>query len=379
MRHLHFTQSLEPLQGGGLGSSTVALHRRMLQQGLCSTLCSTHGGTPQQLAEAIIEFPRVRPDFLYFSPAMRRESAALVRQSDVIHGHGLYVSTNYIFGREARRQRKSMVYHVQGMFEPYILQRSRWKKRLVHWLFEDANTRRISLWRALTFKEADQIRACGHKAPIVVAPNGLNVGDYLKPGIETEAIATPQIANLTKTRQRMLFLGRIHPKKGLDLLLRAWASLGLERKEWELVIAGPDEQNHERQIRKLAGSLGIDGEIRFTGTVTGSSKIALLYSADLFVLPSYSEGLPVTLLEAMACEVPVVATHACNCPDVYATGAGWECDPTIDSIAEALRCSLRATDSERVQRGRLGRALVERAYSWDHITTTILQACAAHC
>jgi glycosyltransferase involved in cell wall biosynthesis len=379
MKHLHFTQSLEPLRGGGMASSAVALHRQMLARGVDSALCATYGDAPMKPAEATFEFRRLKPDFLYYSPMMQRQAVHLVEESHVLHGHGLYVGTNFIFGRQARRQHKSLVYHAHGFFEPYILGRSRWKKRLVHQLFEDANIRHVRMWRALTTSEADQIRACGNKAAIVVAPNGLNLSDYPRPGDGMTAIETPLLRNFVKTKKRVLFLGRIHPKKGLDLLVPVWSRLGAQRKDWELVVAGPDELNYRSQVQKLAGSLGIEREILFTGTVTGSAKIALLYSSDIFVLPSYSEGLPVSLLEAMACEVPVVATYACNCLDLYPAGAGWGCEPTVDSLADALMAAMQASESERRQRGCLGRQLVQRAYSWDQITRTILQACAAHC
>jgi poly(glycerol-phosphate) alpha-glucosyltransferase len=306
---------------------------------------------------------------------MRMRAGELAGRADVLHGHGLYVGTNFLFGREARRQGKLLVYHVHGMFEPYILRRSRWKKRLVHRVFEDANIAHVRLWRALTPTEAGQIRACGSKSAIVVAPNGLNLSDYERP-IHGDAAAQ---LHPPKTRRRMLFLGRIHPKKGLDLLLPAWARLGALRKDWELVIAGPDEQDYLGQIRNLAISLGMEHEVQFPGTVTGAAKIALLYSADLFVLPSYSEGLPMSLLEAMACEIPVVATQNCNCPDIYPAGAGWGCEPTVDSVTRTLGIALQISESERTQRGRAGRDLVRRAYCWEHVSTTILEACAANC
>ena len=138
MRHLHFTQSLEPLQGGGLGSSTLALHRQFLANGVESMVCSTYGKAPQRLADGILEFRRIKPGFLYYSPELGRRARELVVGADILHGHGLYVGTNYVFGKEARRQGKPLVYHIHGFFEPWILSRSRWKKRLAHWLFEDA-------------------------------------------------------------------------------------------------------------------------------------------------------------------------------------------------------------------------------------------------
>jgi glycosyltransferase involved in cell wall biosynthesis len=379
MNHLHFTQSLEPLYGGGLGSSALALHKQMRDSGVNSVLCSTHGGVPQHPSENTLEFSRVQPRPLYFSPAMQKRAPNLVREAHVLHGHGLYVGTNFIFGREARRQGKPLVYHVQGMFEPYILNRSRWKKNLVHKLFEDDNINHVRLWRALTAKEADQIRACGYKAPIVVAPNGLNIREYPRPENTSIPLDTPLIKNLTKSKKRLLFLSRIHPKKGLDLLLPALARLQSLARDWEVVVAGPDEQGYLKHVQNLAASLGIEKTILFTGTVTAKTKVALLYSADLFVLPSYSEGLPVSLLEAMACEVPVVATHACNCPDIYPAGAGWGCDPTLDSVADAIKSAFMASESERGERGRKGRELVRQAYGWDKIAETLLSACQAHC
>ncbi len=314
MRHLHFTQSLEPLFGGGLGSSALALHCQMLSMNVESTLCSTHGDYPESRNERTYEFKRIKPDFLYLAPGLKSSGRAFVSSADVIHGHGLYVGTNYVFGIETRRQHKPTIYHVHGMFDPYILRRSRWKKQLVLWLFENANFRQVRLWRALTLKEADQIRGCGISAPIVVAPNGLNADEYPKPFMSAQVVRTPLISELSKERLRVLFLSRIHPKKGLDILLPAWAQLAERHKDWELVIAGPDENGYMAVVKQLAGQLGIANQVMFTGQVTGQAKIELLYSADLFVLPSYSEGLPVSLLEAMACEVPVVCNHRMQLP-----------------------------------------------------------------
>jgi glycosyltransferase involved in cell wall biosynthesis len=379
MKHLHFTQSLEPLYGGGLGSSTVALHRQMRADGLASTLCATHGGKPQQLIADSLEFPRVKPDFIYFSPAMLRAAPGLVREADVIHGHGLYAGPNYIFGRESRRQHKPLVYHVHGMFEPYILQRSQWKKRLVHWVFENENFRAVRLWRALTVKEADQIRACGIKQPIVIAPNGLNLDDFSRPLAGNRPDQASSDQNPPKTAPRLLFLGRIHPKKGFDLLLTAWAKLSSLTRDWELVIAGPDEQGHLAQVRALARSLGLQDQIVFTGPITGQAKKNLLHSADLFVLPSYSEGFSMSLLEAMACELPVIATHACNFPDISRNDAGWECDSVMDSLAGTLKTALQAPEAERRARGRNGRRLVETSYAWPTIIRQLQQACATYC
>ena len=375
--HLHFTQSLEPLQGGGLGSSAVALHSHMVKAGLRSVLCSTYGTAPQRKESSIAEYRRSSPDFLYYSPAMRRDAGSLVRDSDVLHGHGLYVGTNFLFGGEARRQRKALVYHVHGMFEPYILKRSRWKKRLVHWLFENRNIRDVRFWRALTTTEAAQIAATGARQPIAVIPNGLDVADFMRPADLDRPIQTPLVERLSKRSRRLLFLGRIHPKKGLMLLLPAWAKV--QAADWELVIAGPDEGGHLQEVRARAAELGIADRVIFTGLMQGEEKVRLLHTADLFVLPSFSEGLPMGVLEALACGVPVVATRESNVGDLMSDGAGWECSAAVDSLAEALGQALAATESERAERGSTGRRTIEARYGWPSVVKELERACVAYC
>ena len=324
------TQSLEPLEGGGLGISTVALHRQFLAMGIDSTLCSTHGGSPQQPAARTYEYQRRKPDFLYYAPELRQQARQLVGRADVLHGHGFYVGTNWLLGKEARRQQKPLVYHAHGFFEPWILNRSRWKKRIVHWLFEDSNFRHVRLWRALTEKEAGQIRSQGLKASIVVVPVGIDPNAYEVPHQSGEAIETPLAGTLTKSKPRLLFVSRLHPKKGLDLLLPAWAALGDLAQEWELVIAGPDEGGYAATVDSAIRQLGLEHSVRRVGKVSHETKVKLLKSADLFVLPSHSEGFTSAILEAMAVGLPVVATKACNFPELFRAGGGWECLPTRD-------------------------------------------------
>jgi len=380
MKHLHFTQALEPLRGGGMGLSTIALHRQFLGMGVESMLCATYGEAPQRGADGVLEFRRVKPDFLYYSPEMRERARQLVASADIIHGHGLYVGTNYLMGSEARRQQRPLVYHTHGFLDPWILNRSRWKKRLVHWLFEDANFKHVRLWRALTVKEADQIRSQGIKGPVVVVPVGLDVADFDVPYRAGEEIETPLVPGLVKQRShRAVFISRLHPKKGLEILLSAWANLGAERREWELIIAGPDEGGYAARVDELIEELELGDSVRRVGKISHDAKVKLLKSADLFVLPSYSEGFTTAILEAMAAAIPVVATSECNFPELFQQGGGWECRATVESLTEALRQGLAASATERQQRGGVGRRLLEREYTWESVCRRLLQACASHC
>jgi glycosyltransferase involved in cell wall biosynthesis len=367
--HLHFVQSLEPLEGGGLGRAALDLHLEFLRRGVPSHLVATCAGSFQEAWLETTQLLRMPPARAFYSLGLGRLSGALAARADIVHGHGLYVATNWLLGREARRQRKPLVLHVHGFFEPWILARSRWKKRLAHFWFENENFRHARLWRALTLKEADQIRAQVASANIVVAPNGVDVTFF-----------KPDGAQNTKTAPRqVLFLGRLHPKKGLDLLLPAWAAAGPARRGWELLIAGPDEQGYLATVEKLIAQLRLNGSVRLTGPVTGSDKLALLQSASLFALTSQSEGFSVAILEAMACGLPVLATTACNFAELATEGGGWECQPTVDSVTQALCQALPASGVELEQRGAAARRLVETKYTWPRVSGLILEGCRQYC
>ncbi|HTJ78205.1 MAG TPA: glycosyltransferase [Rariglobus sp.] len=369
MKHLHFVQSIEPLEGGGLGRAALELSAAMRMTGCGSHLVTTgHASCAPQ--EGVDVFERSGPTRAFYARGLHVKGGCLVAESDVVHGHGFYVATNWLLGREARKRRKPLVYHPHGMFDPWIVARSRGKKRLAHWLFENANFRHAGVWRALTLVEADQIRAQGITAPIIVCPNGIDLETF------TPVAALKASLNGQKRVRSLLFLARLHPKKGLDMLIQAWARLPQTKRDaWQLVIAGPDELGHRKEIEALAVRLGVAAQVQFTGLVTAGAKLRCLAEADAFVLPSRSEGFPVAILEAMACELPVLATTACNFPTLGSEGGGWVVDATVDGISEGLEGLLSASAGELAQRGAAGRALVERAYLWPKIAKQIAFEC----
>jgi glycosyltransferase involved in cell wall biosynthesis len=360
------------------------------------------------LATRAADFVRVWPDVIqgvregpakaYYAPELKRLAAEAVEQAEWFHGHGLYVWTNMWLGGEARKRGKPLVYHPQGFFDPWILRRSRGKKHLAHWLFEDKNIAYVRWWRAVSNKEAEQIRAVvGDRAVVHVIPNGVDLD-------EVDAIDTARVAGgelkvkgndgeagtsdsqlftsygaWTRRRRpkRLLFLSRIHAKKGLDLLVPAWGKLTREFPDWELLIVGPDEGGYQATVEKMIAESGCGETCWIHPAVSGVEKHALLRTADLFVLPSYSEGFPMAVLEAAAHRIPVVQTDECNFPELTAAGGAWECKPERNAIEDALRIALIAQDAERTERGLRGRALVEKSYSWDQIAEQVLAACRA--
>ena len=435
--HLHFVQSLEPLQGAGLGQAALSLHLAMRGKSFqCSVgsvqsdpppasvsqpqaprsmlhASSPHAPSPlphasksMLLATRAADFDRTWPDVIqgvrkghpkmFYAPELKRLAAEAVEEAEWFHGHGLYVWTNMWLGGEARKRGKPLVYHPQGFFDPWILRRSRGKKRLAHWLFEDKNIAHVRWWRAVSNKEAEQIRAVvGDRAVVHVIPNGVDLD-------EVDAIDTARVAGgelkvkgndgeagtsdsqlftsygaWTRRRRpkRLLFLSRIHAKKGLDMLVPAWGKLSKEFPDWELLIVGPDEGGYQATVEKMIAESGCGETCWIHPAVSGAEKHALLRTADLFVLPSYSEGFPMAVLEAAAHRIPVVQTDECNFPELTAAGGAWECRPEREFVEKALRDALTAEDAERAERGLRGRALVEKSYSWDQIADQVISAC----
>jgi glycosyltransferase involved in cell wall biosynthesis len=173
----------------------------------------------------------------------------------------------------------------------------------------------------------------------------------------------------------LLFLSRIHAKKGLDLLVPAWGKLTKEFPDWELLIVGPDEGGYQATVEKMIAEAGCGDTCWIHPAVSGAEKHALLRTADLFVLPSYSEGFPMAVLEAAAHRIPVVQTDECNFPELAAAGGAWECRPERDAVEASLRSALNTEDAERAERGLRGRELVEKIYSWDHFANEVFDAC----
>lgn len=355
-----------------MGRAAADLHETFRALGTASRIVATASRTaaPVDVPDSRVLI-RTGPERAFFSTGLLSQGTEWVREADIIHGHGFYVSTNWILGRTARAQGKPLVLHPHGMFEPWILNRSRGKKKIAHLLFENANFRGARLWRALTGKEADQIRAQGITAPIVVAPNGVDPAPF---------DAHARTESRESTQRTALFLGRLHPKKGIDLLIQAWAALPVAvREDWNLVIAGPDEGGYKARLLDLVCSHSLEKEISFPGLITGDAKIGLLTNSDLFLLTSHSEGFSVAILEAMAARVPVIATEACNFPDLFEEGGGWKCEPEIVSIGETLRQALNAGDEELRQRGQAGRNLLDASYTWKSAARTLLDACGEYC
>jgi glycosyltransferase involved in cell wall biosynthesis len=298
-----------------------------------------------------------------YAPGLSRELEQ--GEHDVVHQHGLWQYPSIAVARWRRRTGRPTIISTQGMLEPWALANSAFRKRIAAALFERSNLHHASCLHC-SEAEVAGIRAYGLSNPVAVIANGIDIPD---------AAARPaKPAWMAKGRRHLVFLGRIHPKKGIAELLNAWWLLkdreSAAVRGWTLVIAGWDDGGHEAEVRALARDLGFDDNgVIFTGALFGDAKNAALAHADAFILPSYSEGLPMTVLEAWAHGRPVFMTRECNLAVGFEAGAALEITTEPARMAQALDAGLSRNDLDAV--GQTGLALAREHFSWPSIVAQL--------
>jgi glycosyltransferase involved in cell wall biosynthesis len=267
--------------------------------------------------------------------------------------------------REAYKFHKPYVVYPRGNFDPWALALKKWRKKIWWQLFDKKNYQRAAAAVALTREEASQIRHMGFTGRIAVIPNGVDFADF-QSAMSKEEITEhyPQLKN----KRWLLFMARLHPKKGLDLLLPALAEICRQVPDLQLIIAGPDEDSYGRVVRQMISDLNLQEAVCLTGMVTGPLKTGLLRHAELFLLPSHSEGFPMGVLEAMANGLPVIITWNCNLPEVGKNNAGIIVENNIDNLTHGLLTLLK-DETLRNQLGENGKRLVRQYYTWKEVAT----------
>jgi glycosyltransferase involved in cell wall biosynthesis len=251
------------------------------------------------------------------------------------------------------------------MLDPWALQQKRWKKRLYSLLVEHRTLAEASCLRAITQNEAAQYREFGLSNPIAVVPNGVTVPQDISP--ETFWQHFPRL----REKKIILFLGRLHPKKGLIPLCQAWRHIAHTISDAHLVLAGPDCDGTEQQLRAIVESTEVGSSVTFTGLVYGALKWSAYAAAHSFILPSFSEGFSVAVLEALGTGTPAILSEACYFPEAIESGAGWLTGTTELEIAGVLETVLATHDQDRNRMGHAGARLIRERYSWPRIATEL--------
>jgi glycosyltransferase involved in cell wall biosynthesis len=307
------------------------------------------------------DFPRVPiVRELRLSRGLTRALSEQAPNVEVIHNHGLWLMPNVMAGRTALCLRKPFILAPRGMLSEVALSFSRTKKRLFWALLQGHVVRRASCIHATSEQEHDEVRAFGLTNPIAIIPNGIDL-----PELNFQAKLD------SKNDRVILALGRIHPKKGLDRLVRAWAMVEGVHPAWQLRIVGPEELGHAGELKALAVELKAQ-RVSIEKSIAGSEKDAAYQKADLFVLPTLNENFAITVAEALAAGTPVIATKGAPWQALESEGCGWWIDHGVEPLAAALSDAMVMTREKLKEMGAKGRVWMARDFSWDRVASDTL-------
>ena len=283
---------------------------------------------------------------------------------DLIHNYGLWMFPNLYARQVANRNHIPLLTSPMGMLEAWSLKNS-WFKKLPAWLlYERKNLESATAFHATSDAELRSIRKLNFSQPIALVPHGVDLPD-LEVQVDRSVLSQdfPELVD----KQWLLFLSRIHPKKGLDNLLAVWKTLSAQFPDWHLIIAGPDLGGYQAKLELLTAELGLECRVTFTGMLTGQRKACALSNAELFVLPTHSENFGIAVAESLTYEMPVITTKEAPWQDLERYGCGWWIDDSRTALTVALQEAMEMPSQDRRMMGEKGRALVENVYSWQAI------------
>jgi glycosyltransferase involved in cell wall biosynthesis len=282
------------------------------------------------------------------------------RIADVIHNHGLWLMPNISAGAAAAGGSIPLVISPRGMLAPAALAFSRLKKRAFWRVLQGTVVRRAACIHATSEQEHEEIRSFGLTNPVAIIPNGIDLPKL--PAQRPAGLVPERVA---------LSLGRIHPKKGLGCLLRAWSKVEAGRPGWRLKIVGPSEAGHDDELRALAIALGLS-RVSVESPIYGEGKTIAYREADLFVLPTLNENFGLTVAEALSVGTPAISTKGAPWGGLEREGCGWWIDHGVEPLAAALAHAMALPREALRAMGYKGREWMARDFSWDRVAHDML-------
>lgn len=291
------------------------------------------------------------PANFHWAPLMERTLDKIA--PEIIDSHGVWMNLSRVALKRQKKCATPFIVTPHGMLDPWALQRSALRKRIASVWFENEHLGRAGAIRALNRDEAKAIRQFGVETPIAIIPNGI---EDRKSTIVTDASDRPQILE---------FLGRLDPKKGLEPLLLAWSKVvkSPAAGHWKLRLHGWGEPTYTKSLERLVSDLGIGKSVDLAGPVYGSERDKALEGSAGFILPSFSEGLPMAVLEAWSWGTPVLMTRECNIPEGFTTGAAMEITTDPDDLAQSILDFIGMSSSDLRAMALAGRELVSSKFN----------------
>ena len=272
--------------------------------------------------------------------------------ADIIHNHSLWMMPNVYPGQVIRNTRTQLVVSPRGTLSPYALNINKLQKQIFWKFLQKPALETAACFHATAESEYEDIRRLGFKQPVCILPNGIDV--------------PPLRAKLPTAKRSLLFLGRLHPKKGIDNLLYAWHVVAQKFPEWELNIAGPDNGGYQAEMQLLVSKLDLT-RVNFLGSLYGAEKLQAYRDASLFVLPTHSENFGMTVAESLAAGTPAIVSKGAPWADLEVHGAGWWIDIGVDPLIACLEHAMSLSPGVHAAMGLVGREWMRKDFSWEKI------------
>jgi glycosyltransferase involved in cell wall biosynthesis len=345
-------------EAAGPSYSVPALCRALAERGAQVTLITT-GNSETRTRDGYV-LRACRQDYVHvpllkrllFSQEMKAEMTRHI--GNIFHVHGLWLMPNIYPSRIASFDYRRLIAAPRGMLGREALEFSRRRKRIVWDLCQKSAIHRACCLHATSVQEYQEIRQFGLRQPVAVVRNGIDL-----PACDIKE-------GRPSTARTVLYLGRIHPKKGLDRLIAAWRHVEDQRSNWRLRIVGPDEGGYLRRLQKQVGELRLS-RVSFEGPLYGDKKFEAYRAADLFVLPTLNEKFGITVAEALAHRTPVICTKGAPWEELNSTGCGWWVGGGVEALASALAHATSKTPEELAAMGIRGQEWMSRDFSWRSI------------
>ena len=386
MRILQIVPSISLIYGGP-SQMVLGLAPALARQGVKVTVLTTdsNGDTGQKPLDVTLNSPVEQDGYeiIYFkcSPFRRYKfSVDLLKwlnshasEYDLAHIHALFSPVSSTAAAVCRAKKLPYILRPLGTLDPADLRKKKQLKQLYAAGLERPNIKKAAAIHFTSEQEAKVSHRFGVNTRDLVIPLGVKEAEKK---CSDSKLTVSNKFNIPDNVPKVLFMSRIDPKKGLDLLIPALEKLLSEGLDFHFILAGtnPQDPNYEQKIQSQIKASTLDKHTTITGFVTGELKSALLETADLFVLPSYYENFGIAVAEAMVAGIPVIISDQVHIyQDISGSESGWVGTTNTESIADLLREALKYPE-ERQRRGILARKYALLNYSWDAISQKIVEA-----
>lgn len=358
MKVLSFISSLD-INAGGPSRSVPMLAKGLAEHGVDITLMTvkSENMNTHALEGTSAKLKVLTPSF------SKKEIAKYLAEErfDLIQIQSLWDLPYHKVMVEARRLGIPYIVTPRGMLEPWSLSQRKWKKKLAWWLYQCNDVQKSVCVFTTAKMEAEHVSELGITTCKSVIPNS----------IETDAYPCKISTDVVK--KQVLFLSRIHVKKGIELLFEAWKRIHHDFADWQLLIVGNGEAEYIHSLENRVESFGLKDCIKILPPVFGEAKIKVYQESALFCLPSFSENFGMAIAESMSCGTPVITTT--NCPWIILndTKTGWCIDLSVDNLEHALREAMTMSSVDLYAMGQKASKLIYENFDYRSVTLKILR------